>query len=43
LISTPLDPATLPGRMRRQTEAAVKQADAALFLIDARAGITPLY
>src|SRR5689334_17787725 len=36
------DPATLPGRMRQQTEAAVKQADAALFLIDARAGITPL-
>ena len=36
------DPATLPGRMRRQTEAAVKQADAALFLFDARAGVTPL-
>src|ERR1051325_5123359 len=36
------DPATLPGRMRRQTEAAVNQADAALFLFDARAGITPL-
>jgi GTP-binding protein len=36
------DPATLPGRMRQQTEAAVKQADAALFLIDARAGLTPL-
>ncbi len=34
--------ATLPGRMRAQTEAAVRGADAALFLIDARAGITPL-
>ncbi|HEX8653759.1 MAG TPA: ribosome biogenesis GTPase Der [Allosphingosinicella sp.] len=36
------DPETLPGRMRRQTEAAVVEADVALFLIDARAGITPL-
>ena len=36
------DPASLPGRMRRQTEAAVKEADAALFLIDAREGVTPL-
>jgi GTP-binding protein len=36
------DPATLPGRMRAQTEAAVREADAALFLIDARAGVTPL-
>jgi GTP-binding protein len=34
--------ATLPGRMRAQTEAAVRGADAALFLIDARAGVTPL-
>jgi GTP-binding protein len=34
--------ATLPGRMRQQTEAAVEQADVALFLIDARAGIVPL-
>jgi GTPase len=33
---------TLPGRMRRQTEAAVAEADAALFLIDAREGLTPL-
>ena len=33
---------TLPGRMRAQTEAAVAQADAALFLFDARAGVTPL-
>ena len=36
------DPETLPGRMRQQTEAAVQSADAALFLIDAREGITPL-
>jgi GTP-binding protein len=36
------DPQTLPGRMRAQTEAAVREADAALFLFDAREGITPL-
>ncbi len=36
------DPATLPGRMRAQTVEAVREADAALFLIDARAGLTPL-
>jgi len=36
------DPASLPGRMRAQTEAAVREADAALFLIDAREGLTPL-
>jgi GTP-binding protein len=36
------DPATLPGRMRAQTMAAVTEADAVLFLIDARAGITPV-
>jgi GTPase len=36
------DPATLPGRMRQQTVSAVREADAALFLIDARAGVTPL-
>ena len=36
------DPETLPGRMRAQTIAAVRDADAALFLIDARAGTTPL-
>ncbi|HEX6660408.1 MAG TPA: ribosome biogenesis GTPase Der [Sphingomicrobium sp.] len=36
------DPHTLPGRMRVQTEAAVRDADAALFLIDAREGLTPL-
>jgi GTP-binding protein len=36
------EPASLPGRMRAQTEVSLKGADAALFLIDARAGITPL-
>jgi GTP-binding protein len=36
------DPQTLPGRMRQQTEAAVRDADAALFLVDAREGLTPL-
>jgi GTP-binding protein len=36
------DPQSLPGRMRAQTEAAVKMADVALFMIDARAGILPL-
>jgi GTP-binding protein len=36
------DPASLPGRMRQQTEAAVRDADAALLLIDAREGLTPL-
>jgi GTP-binding protein len=36
------DPATLPGRMRQQTEAAVRGADLALFMIDAREGVTPL-
>ena len=36
------DAETLPGRMRQQTEAAVRDADAALFLIDAREGLTPL-
>ncbi|WP_324749508.1 ribosome biogenesis GTPase Der [Sphingomonas sp. LY54] len=36
------DPNTLPGRMRAQTTAAVREADVALFLIDARAGLTPL-
>jgi GTP-binding protein len=35
------DPDTLPGRMRAQTSAAVRDADVALFLIDARAGVTP--
>ena len=36
------DPHTLPGRMRQQTEAAVREADAVLFLFDAREGLTPL-
>ena len=36
------DPQTLPGRMRKQTEAAVRDADVALFLIDAREGLTPV-
>jgi GTP-binding protein len=36
------DVATLPGRMRAQTEAAVRDSDVSLFLIDARAGVTPL-
>lgn len=33
---------TLPGRMRKQTEASLEGADAALFVVDARAGLTPL-
>ncbi|MES2137513.1 MAG: ribosome biogenesis GTPase Der [Pseudomonadota bacterium] len=36
------DPQTLQGRMRTQTEAAVRDADAALFMVDAREGLTPL-
>ena len=36
------DPQTLPGRMRQQTEAAVRDADVAFFLVDAREGVTPL-
>ena len=36
------DAQTLPGRMRMQTEAALRQADVALFLVDARAGVVPL-
>jgi GTP-binding protein len=36
------DPQTLPGRMRQQTEAAVRDSDAALFMIDAREGVTPI-
>ena len=35
------DAATLSGRMRAQTEAAIEQADAILFMIDARVGVTP--
>ncbi len=33
---------TMQGRMRQQTEKAVADADVALMLVDARAGITPL-
>lgn len=36
------DAATLPGRMRVQTQAAVDSADVALFMVDARSGIVPL-
>ncbi len=36
------DAQTLPGRMRQQTQAAVNEADIALFVIDSRAGIVPL-
>ena len=36
------DPASLPGRMRVQTEAALVGAAMALFVIDSRAGLTPL-
>jgi GTP-binding protein len=36
------DAQTLPGRMRMQTEMAVKGATIALFMIDARVGLTPL-
>jgi GTP-binding protein len=34
-------PDTLEGRMRAQTEAAMDEADGALFLIDAKAGPDP--
>ncbi len=37
-----LDEQTLPGRMRMQTEAAVAGSAVSLFLIDGRAGVTPL-
>jgi GTPase len=36
------EPESLPGRMRAQTEASLAGAAAALFVIDARAGLTPL-
>ncbi|MBA4791054.1 MAG: ribosome biogenesis GTPase Der [Rhizobiales bacterium] len=35
------DAGTLEGRMRSQTEAAIADADAILFLVDARVGLTP--
>jgi GTP-binding protein len=34
-------PESLSGRMRAQTEAAIEQADAIFFMIDARAGVIP--
>ena len=37
-----MDEQTLPGRMRMQTEAAVAGSAVSLFLIDGRAGVTPL-
>lgn len=36
------DPGTLEGRMRAQTETAIREADVILFMIDGRAGVTPL-
>lgn len=36
------DVESLEGRMRAQTEAAIVEADICLFLIDARAGVTPV-
>lgn len=36
------DAESLPGRMRKQTEVSLEGADAALFVVDARAGLTPL-
>ncbi len=36
------DAESLAGRMRQQTEAAIRDADVSLFVIDARAGITPV-
>ena len=35
-------PDTLTGRMRHQTETAIAQSDVVLFLVDARAGLTPM-
>ncbi len=36
------DAESLPGRMRAQTQASLKGATVALFVVDARAGVTPL-
>src|SRR3982751_5283558 len=33
---------SMQGLMRKKTESALKQADAVLFLVDGRAGITPM-
>ena len=35
-------PESLPGRMRQQTEVSLDGADAAMFVIDSRVGLTPL-
>lgn len=35
------DPASIAGRMRKQTETAITTADLVLFVIDARAGVVP--
>jgi GTPase len=35
-------PETLTGRMRTQTQSAIAQSDAVMFLIDARVGLTPV-
>jgi len=34
-------PDTIPGRMRASSEAALREADLAVFVVDARAGVTP--
>jgi GTP-binding protein len=34
-------PGSIPGRMRAQSEAAIAKADLVLFVLDARAGVTP--
>ncbi|MDG5749140.1 ribosome biogenesis GTPase Der [Qipengyuania sp. XHP0207] len=36
------DAESLPGRMRKQTEVSLEGADAAMFVFDSRAGLTPL-
>src|SRR6202163_2852887 len=35
-------PGSLSGRMQAQTQAAIGQADAVFFIVDARAGVTPV-
>ena len=46
LIDTPgfedVHDTSLEARMRQQTEQAIKEADVSLFVVDARAGVTPL-
>ena len=46
LIDTPgfedVHDTSLEARMRQQTEQAIKEADVSLFIVDARAGVTPL-